>query len=378
MRDERFPEEFSETIRTSWWTSCFQVLPGNERARGSLLRPGTLVLAVLLASAGAAPGQDSTRVSGGVYLFHYRPIDLSGVDPKTEVYALFATFDRRSGPWTIHVQGRARDTKLRPFFSGNVWLQEAWVSYQATPSFSAPSLTLRAGKIYQTLGRFWDGSFFGNIHYYDGLKLNPQFGLEASGSVPLGPGALGYAVQYILASDRVSGAFAGRDFETLDGFQNLDGGGIRTTLALVPGVTLGASFLSRSVDTAATNYQVPHVALDAEVGFPAGPAVAYVEWTRRGHGSLPSSRWASVPGSRATYWLAGFQVNAGGLHARYNFSRASYDDLGRQEWIRQPGITLDLASHVHGIVDFDLWRVSASGATTTFDRSLSLVLLLDF
>ncbi len=351
---------------------------GERAGAGSLLRPSTLALAVLVGGAAAAQGQDSTRLGGGIYLFHYRPIDLSGVEPKTEVYALFATLDRRSGPWTILVQGRARDTKLRPFLPGNVWFQEAWVSYQATPSFSAASLTLRADKIYQTLGRFWDGSFFGNIHYYDGLKLNPQFGVEASGSVPLGSGAVGYTIQYILASDRVSGAFAGRDFETLDGFQNAAGGGIRTTLSLVPGITFGASFLSRGVDTAATNYQVPHVALDAELGIPAGPAVAYVEWTRRGHGSLPASLSATIPGSRATYWLAGAQVNERGLHARYNFSRASYDDLGRREWIHQPGITLDLASHVHGIVDFDFWQVRASGSTTTFDRSLSLVLLLDF
>lgn len=342
------------------------------------MRPGALALALLAAGAAAAPAQDSTGVVGGIYLFHYQPIDLSGVSPKTEVYAAFVTLDRRSGPWTIHVQGRARDTKLRPFFPGNVWLQEAWVSYQVTPSLSETSLRLRAGKIYELLGRFWDGSFFGNIHYFDGLKLNPQFGLEASGSVPVGPGAFDYTLQYILASDRVSGALAGRDFETLDGFQNLDGGGLRTTLAVIPGVTFGASFLSRGVDTAGTNYQVPHVALDAELGFPAGPAVAYVEWTRRGHGSVPASLWATVPGSRATYWLAGVQVNDGGLHARYNFSRASYDDLGRTEWIAQPGITIDLASQVRGIAELDLWRVRTPAGTGTFDRSVSLVLLLEF
>ncbi|HET8654463.1 MAG TPA: metallophosphoesterase family protein [Longimicrobiaceae bacterium] len=34
MRDERLPEEFIETIRTGWWTTCLEVLPGRERARG--------------------------------------------------------------------------------------------------------------------------------------------------------------------------------------------------------------------------------------------------------------------------------------------------------------------------------------------------------
>lgn len=34
MRDERLPEEFIETIRTGWWTTCLEVLPARERARG--------------------------------------------------------------------------------------------------------------------------------------------------------------------------------------------------------------------------------------------------------------------------------------------------------------------------------------------------------
>lgn len=34
MRDEGLPEEFIETIRSGWWTTCLEVLPGKERARG--------------------------------------------------------------------------------------------------------------------------------------------------------------------------------------------------------------------------------------------------------------------------------------------------------------------------------------------------------
>lgn len=34
MRQERLPEEFVETIETGWWTTCLEVLPAKERARG--------------------------------------------------------------------------------------------------------------------------------------------------------------------------------------------------------------------------------------------------------------------------------------------------------------------------------------------------------
>ena len=34
MEEEALPPEFIETIRTGWWTTCLEVLPAKERARG--------------------------------------------------------------------------------------------------------------------------------------------------------------------------------------------------------------------------------------------------------------------------------------------------------------------------------------------------------
>jgi len=34
MRAENLPEEFVETIETGWWTTCLEILPAKERARG--------------------------------------------------------------------------------------------------------------------------------------------------------------------------------------------------------------------------------------------------------------------------------------------------------------------------------------------------------
>jgi diadenosine tetraphosphatase ApaH/serine/threonine PP2A family protein phosphatase len=34
MEEERLPAEFIETIRTGWWTTCLEILPGKERVRG--------------------------------------------------------------------------------------------------------------------------------------------------------------------------------------------------------------------------------------------------------------------------------------------------------------------------------------------------------
>jgi len=34
MEEEALPPEFVETIRTGWWTTCLEILPAKERARG--------------------------------------------------------------------------------------------------------------------------------------------------------------------------------------------------------------------------------------------------------------------------------------------------------------------------------------------------------
>ena len=34
MKAEGLPSEFIETITTGWWTTCLEVLPHKERARG--------------------------------------------------------------------------------------------------------------------------------------------------------------------------------------------------------------------------------------------------------------------------------------------------------------------------------------------------------
>jgi len=34
MKEEGLPEEFIETILSGWWTTCLEILPSKERARG--------------------------------------------------------------------------------------------------------------------------------------------------------------------------------------------------------------------------------------------------------------------------------------------------------------------------------------------------------
>lgn len=332
----------------------------------------------LIAASAPASAQE-LEWGGGVYLFHHQPLGLPGAQANTEIYAAFAHVDARWDRWWIHVEGRGRDTPLRPFFPGTAWIQEAWVAYDLAPGTDASRLTARAGKIYQVYGRFWDGSFFGNVHYFDGLKLNPQFGVDVSGEAPAGPLRLGYRAQLLLDSDRISGALPGRDFETVADFRDQWGVTGRLTAAHPGGLTLGLSAVSRGVtwregSDVEESFRVPHVALDAD--FSRSWGSLYAEWTWRDR--APDELRTSIAGSEATWWLVGTNLAWRSLRLRYNYSRAEYEDAdGRVDRIHQPGATVLLNPRVHALAEVDLWRTDAP-ATLETDTSLNLVLLLLF
>jgi hypothetical protein len=337
----------------------------------------------------ASPLQaQETRFGADLFIYHNRPFGNDAPPPRTEVYAAILTGDVEAPRWRLHAQVRARDQLLREFYPGTIWLQQAWAAYEVVPAAAPATLTLRAGKIDQVMGLIWDGSFSGNIQYFDGLKRNPSFGAEASGALRLDGATLGYTVQFMLDSDPVSGAIPGRDFSTIEGFRNRDGVFARVTAELPtaltadrpPTLTLGVSAAARGVaernGSGEDVFHVPHLGADAEVR--AGPATAYVEWLHRGYGQLPDGLRSSLPGSEATYWLAGARLHHGPFTARYNHSRASYAALDRRDWIHQPGVGYDITSHVHALAEVNIWRFQEPDGPGVFARSLNVVLRLGF
>lgn len=382
---------------------------------------------------GAVPGSDGLELSGGIYLYHYAPVDLEGAEAETEVYALYLDLDRSWEAFDLHVQGRWRDTRLRDFFPSNVWIQEAWVAWrpdlgrgesregngepkgdrprgrgdEAVPDLEA---TVRAGKLYQRLGRFWDGSFFGNVHYFDGLKLDPELGVEGEAAVPWGDEGARLTLhgQVLVDSDRVNGALPGRDLEGEAGAAERGaslGGRIALPAGRIAGrplrLTAGISGLFESVELESISSEgeasssprttrLDHLAVETEVAW--GPVVSYGEWIRR---SVEDGGAASgeIAGSRADYGLVGLQVDLGPMSLRYNYSSAAYEDAGFTDHIHQPGLTLALGPGVSVLLEYDDWRrarddapadgaptpdgdASTGGRSTRVDRSLNAVLLL--
>jgi len=327
----------------------------------------------------------SFKLSGGIYLFDYLP-QLEGAKSKFEIYAFLLNFDAatKDERYGLHVQTRARDSKLRSFFVSDVWFQDAY-AWAKTPVGE-----LHAGKFYRKVGILWDDSFFGNVQYFNGLKLNPDYGAELVGNHPLSPGfGVDYSLQYLANNDHVAGSLPGRDVESDPDATLADTGTARIapTWTFGPGrsVSVGLSGLSGRIDRGGASpavgksFRLGQVAGDATLTW--GPAVSYVEVLRQTGERNDAFHPFSRPGyDDATYYLAGtrWQVHPR-LNLRVNWSRADYKGSGAQETEIVPGLVFGIADNFKLIAEYDWWKTQPRrGPDELIDKSINLVLNYNF
>src|SRR5262249_32497121 len=110
--------------------------------------------------------------------------------------------------WGAHVDARFRDgdERFRPFFESRAWLWEAygWAQVDDTK--------VEAGKIWRRFGLDWDGSWYGNVPYFDGYKLDPDWGASLERTFDFGHGVKAPSfLQAYVAEDRVNGSEPGAD-----------------------------------------------------------------------------------------------------------------------------------------------------------------------
>ncbi len=296
----------------------------------------------------------------------------------------------------------ANNAYLRGFFTSNLWFQEIYAYF--TPG---PYLKAKIGKIYRDEGIFWDDSFFGNIQYFDGLKLNPDYGVAAEGQDEVTSlFAIAYDAQFFLQSDGINGGLdyartlgdappmndsaAARAYSPNPEGQ-LDSAGnraaafrnavvLRVAGDLHPsesfGVTLGVSGSTAEIDRASAidliddRARVDHAAVDLTARL--GPILAYGEYLRQ---------WA--PATRAAdYVLAGARAALGPVQLRFNASWVHYHlNPGISELILQPGVTYAVGGGLSLLLEYDEWQRKdprTDSSYQPYDRSLSFVALYSY
>src|SRR5262245_22983361 len=149
---------------------------------------------------------------GGAWLFWYQPFNVPGEKPFLRMHLAHLNFDGSIGDFGLFFNANVRDTRMREFYEGPAWIEEGYFYYKN------PFVIVKLGKVYSRFGLFWENSFYGNVHFYDGLKLDPNYGVSLEGSVGAEKGfRLGYYGQYFITDGRTNGSYLRRDTISIPG-----------------------------------------------------------------------------------------------------------------------------------------------------------------
>jgi hypothetical protein len=372
------------------------------------------------------PGTPVVKVGGGMILLYsnnYAPAyDPAGNKKKhiIDVWRANIVLDAKMERFGIHIDFRARDRGLR-WMPVNAWLEELYASADFPELAEYGPLTLKVGKAYNQFGRFWDNSFYGNVHLRDGLKLVPDWGLSFEGTLNLPgafdlPGALSmkYYAQYFVVDGQTSTANNNRDTisivapgtNTLVGGRKRDQFVFRVEPTYVHSPTmkfaLGASFSHFTADFPDAASEAATMAgrgvkdIDnksgvTRFGFDASAQVlwfgfwaeftkqlgrhsnAYPYNPRADNPATPESEAREGSGSdNVTYWLVGANFTWDRFTLQYNFNSATYNNIPvpgmmgvvsrHKEWIHNPGLAVKINDQLRFLLEFPFWmRTPAAG-----------------
>lgn len=364
--------------------------PARSAAEAAAAGPATSeaptpVAALTVKSSPDLPGwMKSLSVGGGAIVWYYQPADVPGAKNNIDLFFANLLLDGNFGNVGLHIEPRFRDTKLRPFFTGTTWVQEVYASVKL-----ASNLVIKAGKEYSHFGLFWDNSFYGNVQVYDGLKLDPDYGLSLEGAVnPDGASGVRYYGQFFVVDGQTNVSLQGRDTISIPGARRRNQAILRVEPFVKPsGATvltggLSGEFLQADLPIGKKN--VFRGAVDATVGIRGWSL--WLEYIYQNGQTVTDFPIAGTPATDVTpavagrasshnhYALAGTQYTWRALTVRYNVSTGRYNDLSISEWMHVPALAVAVGDNVTVLGEYVDWRRYAPGGHTLLDRSVNVTL----
>jgi hypothetical protein len=329
-------------------------------------------------------------IHGGAYIWLYAPL-LDGGKADFSLYSASLGIDAnyravdvsgtavRTG---FHFQPAFRDTKLRPYYGSNIWVQEAYVH----ADFGA--VVVKAGKVYTHFGKFWDGSFYGNLPYFDGLKLSADFGVSAEiAAMQKEKLKVNAYAQFFVNDGVTNGSLNGRDTVSMPGSRKRNEVIARFEPSYAfskdGSVTFGLSAQHFKADLledpVAMRFATPGVTrLGGDVTLsPAKGLSIYGDYAYQKGRHIVAPAMGAVS-RKNHYLLAGAQYGAGRVTGRFNLSYIKYADTSVTEILYQPGLTVMVNDHLSVIGEYVYWTQTAGGMTAKFDNSINVILSPSF
>jgi hypothetical protein len=357
--------------------------PQTVAASGTSVVPAPDVPAVAVKEQPLPSWLKSLSLGGGAILWYFSPVETSA---KQNVDLFFANLllDGHFGSVGLHIEPRFRDSRLRAFYPGPVWAQEAYVSVAL-----AKNTLIKAGKEYSHFGLFWDNSFYGNVQVYDGLKLDPDYGLSLEGAVGAeGDKGLRYYAQYFVIDGHTNVSLDGRDTISIPGANRRNQSILRaepfikSSNGLVMTGGLSGAFLQAALPIGTKN--VYRGAADLKV--------AGTSWTFWGEytyqngqtvtdfpvaGTPATGASPAIPGQASAhnhYGLVGGQYTVQKVTLRYNVSTGRYSDVSTSEWMHVPALAVAIGDNLTVLGEYVDWRRYTPAGHSIVDRSVDVTL----
>lgn len=338
------------------------------------------------AAQAAKPPQFALDIHGRAYIWYYVP--LTGGSPDLRLYYANLVLDAKyevlvngskSIPLGFHVEPRFRDTKLRSFFPSNTWVQEVYGWVQPSDS-----IKIKVGKVYTRFGKFWDGSFYGNLPYFDGLKLSPDFGVSAEITArPKEKFRYDAYVQYFANDGVTNGSLPNRDTVSVADarkrhemiFRAEPKYQINDTASVLLG--LSAQYFRAELPAPLGNQNVERFGADLTVS-PAKGLSIYGDYAYQLGRHVTDYPLMAASSRHSHYLLAGAEYVRGRFTGQFNYSHVNYSDLKNTESMIHPGVILKLHDHASLYFEYVYWTSTGGGTTTKLDHSGNVILNLSF
>lgn len=278
-----------------------------------------------------------------------------------------------------HLEQRFRETDLfRTFVPNQLWPWEAY-GYIEDEHWGK----LKAGLLYNRFGLFWDGVFFGNAPYFDGLKLDADYGISWESTKKVNDCfKVDRYVQFFFHEDASNGSFGGGDAESVIGYSEENTGVVRLvpTWTRCDGSTIELGF---SGLVGQINSRRPDLADETTSGYAVditytrGPWKLFAEGSQV-HGLRNPVRYVSGgPSNRLTNFLAGAHYTHGSATYRCTYSNS----IDRNPYAIQnmvlAGVTITLTKHLDLYIEYVNERVDGAdipGQNGPFFHSIEYVI----
>ncbi len=273
-----------------------------------------------------------------------------------------------------HVEARFRDdTSFRPFFDHPVWVYEAY-GFWKTPRFG----TVKAGKIWTRFGLDWDGSFWGNAQYYNGWKLDPEWGVSWEHAYNWTRLSVPFYAQFFIGEDGVNGSIGGGDSESSTIYEEE----WTAVLRVAPtyhvnknvDLTVGLSGLVGGISNTAGPSET-RTAFAGDVTLRWCDFKVYGEYTFQ-DGVVHEAHYVTGgPSDTKNVVLAGAQYTYGPLTGRVTYSHGEYENPGGSEDLLLLGLDVAVTQWLTFTFEYVDWTVEATGAAQVqFEDGLQFVL----